>query len=63
MNSNQVKGSVKNLAGKAQQKLGEASGSASQQVKGAARQVEGKMQKGAGDIQEAADAANRGKVK
>jgi len=63
MNSNQVKGTVKDLAGKAQQKLGEATGSASQQVKGAAKQVEGKVQKGAGDVQQAADNANSGKVK
>ena len=63
MNSNQVKGTVKDLAGKAQEKFGEATGSASQQVKGAAKQVEGKVQKGAGDVQQAAEDANRGKVK
>ena len=52
MNSNQVKGSVKDAAGKAQRKAGEAMGSTEQQVKGAARQAEGKVQKAAGDVQE-----------
>ena len=53
MNSDQTKGSVKDVAGKAQRKLGEAIGSTEQQVKGAATQVEGKAQKAAGDMREA----------
>ncbi len=53
MNSDQIKGSVKDVAGKAQRKLGEAIGSTEQQVKGAATQVEGKAQKAVGDLREA----------
>jgi uncharacterized protein YjbJ (UPF0337 family) len=53
MNSNQIKGAVKDAAGKVQRKVGEATGSTKQQVKGAATQVEGKAQKALGDAQEA----------
>ena len=53
MNSDQVKGSVKDVAGKAQRKLGEAIGSTDQQVKGAATQIEGKAQKAVGNVKEA----------
>jgi len=53
MNSDQIKGSVKDVAGKAQRKLGEAIGSTEHQVKGAATQVEGKAQKAVGDAREA----------
>ena len=62
MNRNQVKGAAKDLAGKVQRKVGEATGSASQQVKGTGKQVEGKLQKGAGDVEKAADDADKGKV-
>jgi len=53
MNSDQVKGTVKDIAGKAQRKLGEAVGSTDQQVKGAVKQAEGKAQKALGDTKEA----------
>lgn len=53
MNTDQIKGSVKDVAGKAQRKLGEAIGSTEQQVKGAATQAEGKVQKAVGDAREA----------
>ena len=59
MNSNQVKGTAKDIAGKVQEKAGEATGNLSQQVKGVAKQVEGKVQKGAGNIEEAAKDADR----
>jgi uncharacterized protein YjbJ (UPF0337 family) len=62
MNRNQVKGTVKDVAGKVQRKLGEATGSTSQQIKGAGKQIEGKLQKGAGDTEKAADNTNKGKV-
>ena len=54
MNSNQVKGEAKDIAGKVQEKVGEVTGSVTQQVKGMAKQVEGKVQKGVGDAQQAA---------
>jgi len=49
MNKDQVKGSVKDAAGKVQEKTGEAIGSTEQQAKGLAKQVEGKVQKNVGD--------------
>ena len=55
MNKNQIKGSVKDVAGKVQQKVGEVTGSTKQQVKGLAKQVEGKVQKGAGEVEKVVD--------
>jgi uncharacterized protein YjbJ (UPF0337 family) len=55
MNKNQIQGSVKDVAGKVQQKVGEATGNTNQQVKGVAKQIEGKVQKGVGDIEQAVD--------
>jgi uncharacterized protein YjbJ (UPF0337 family) len=54
MNKNQVKGAIKDAAGKVQEKAGEVTGSTSQQVKGISKQVQGKAQKLVGEIQEAA---------
>jgi uncharacterized protein YjbJ (UPF0337 family) len=54
MNKDQVKGAVKDAAGKVQRKAGEAMGSNKQQAKGMAKQAEGKMQKAAGDMKESA---------
>ncbi|MEO5677179.1 MAG: CsbD family protein [Usitatibacter sp.] len=58
MNRDQVKGRVKEAAGKIQQKAGEATGSLKQQAKGVAKQVEGKVQKTFGD---ARDDAQKGR--
>lgn len=52
MNKDQVKGTVKQAAGKVQQKTGEIIGSEKQQAKGVGKQVEGKIQKGFGDLKE-----------
>lgn len=52
MNKDQVKGSVKEAAGKVQQKAGEAVGSEKHQIKGAAKQAEGKIQKGIGNLKD-----------
>lgn len=57
MNSDQIKGTVKDVAGQAQRKLGEVIGSTEQQVKGAATQVEGKVQKAVGDARQALEDA------
>lgn len=54
MNTDQVKGAVKDTAGKIQQKVGEVAGSKSQQAKGLEKQVDGKAQKAVGDIKNAA---------
>ncbi len=55
MNKDQVKGAVKDVAGKAQQKTGKLTGSDKQQVKGVKNQVEGKVQQGVGDVKDALD--------
>ena len=57
MNRNEVKGTAKDIAGKAQEKFGEVTGSTEQQVKGTAKQVEGNVQKGVGKVQQAAEDA------
>lgn len=62
MNRDQVKGTAKDIAGKVQRKVGEATGNTNQQIKGGAKQVEGKVQRGVGDAEQAADRANKGKV-
>ena len=55
MNKNQIEGSLKDVTGKVQQKVGEATGNTRQQVKGVAKQIEGKVQKGLGYVQRAVD--------
>ena len=52
MNTDQIKGAAKEIAGKVQQKTGEVLNSPEQQVKGAAKQVEGSVQKNYGDAKE-----------
>jgi uncharacterized protein YjbJ (UPF0337 family) len=52
MNTDQIKGAVKEAAGKVQQKTGEVLNSPEQQVKGAAKQVEGNVQKNYGNAKE-----------
>ena len=54
MNTDQIKGALKDAAGKVQQKAGEVINSPEQQAKGIAKQVEGKTQKAVGDVKEAA---------
>ena len=52
MNKDQVKGAVKDAAGKMQSKAGEMTGSTEQQAKGMAKQIEGKTQKKVGNAKE-----------
>jgi uncharacterized protein YjbJ (UPF0337 family) len=59
MNRDQVKGRVKEAAGKVQQKVGKATGSVTQQAKGLAKEVVGKVQKNVGD---ARDDAEKGRL-
>jgi uncharacterized protein YjbJ (UPF0337 family) len=54
VNKDQIKGTLKDAAGKVQQKAGEVINSREQQAKGIAKQVEGKTQKAVGDVKEAA---------
>ena len=55
MNKNQIEGSVKDVSGKVQRKVGEVIGNTNQQVKGVAKQIEGKVQKAVGDVEQAVD--------
>lgn len=59
MNTDQVKGALKEAAGKVQQKVGEVTNSPEQQVKGVAKQVEGNVQKNYGDAKEAVKDAQK----
>lgn len=52
MNKDQVKGAVKEAAGKVQSKTGKLIDSPEQQAKGMARQAEGKAQKNVGNAKE-----------
>ncbi|HZM43244.1 MAG TPA: CsbD family protein [Burkholderiales bacterium] len=61
MNRHHVKRTMKQVAGKAQEKMGRATGSASHQIKGLGKQVTGKVQKAFGDAQDDADRAQRGR--
>ena len=57
MNTDQIKGAVKDVAGKVQEKVGEVINSPEQKVKGIAKQIEGQSQKAYGDVKEAAEDA------
>lgn len=59
MNKDQVKGALKDAAGKVQQKTGKFIGSSEQQAKGITKQVEGKTQKAVGDIKEVVKDASK----
>jgi uncharacterized protein YjbJ (UPF0337 family) len=61
MNKDQLKGHVKDIAGKVQGKVGDATDDQEQQAKGMKNQAEGKLQKGYGDLKNAAQ--NIGKDK
>jgi uncharacterized protein YjbJ (UPF0337 family) len=52
MNKDQVEGTLKDAAGKLQQKTGELIGSTDQQGKGLVNQIKGKTQKLVGDVKE-----------
>jgi uncharacterized protein YjbJ (UPF0337 family) len=53
MNKNQIKGAVKDIAGKVQEEAGELAGSKEQQAKGLNKQISGKAEKAYGDVKEA----------
>lgn len=59
MNRDQVKGTAKDVAGKVQRKVGEATGDIGDQVKGAGRQIAGKVQKAVGDVEHEANKDRR----
>jgi uncharacterized protein YjbJ (UPF0337 family) len=59
MNKNQVKGVVKDLAGKVQEEIGILVGSKEQQAKGLSKQVSGKAEKIHGAAKEVIKDANK----
>jgi uncharacterized protein YjbJ (UPF0337 family) len=59
MNKDQAKGHMKDLFGKAREKMGSLTGKRSEQAKGLANQAEGKVQKGVGDLKNVAGDKNR----
>ena len=59
MNKDQIKGGLKEAAGKVQEKAGELVGSQSQKAKGLTKEVEGKAQKSVGDAKEVLKDAGR----
>jgi uncharacterized protein YjbJ (UPF0337 family) len=60
MNKDQVRGAIKDAAGKLQEKVGHAFGNRKQQVQGVTKQVVGKTQERAGDMKEVVkDAKNQ----
>lgn len=54
MNKDQIKGTLKGVAGKVQEKTGHLIGSPEQELKGIDKQVKGKTQKLVGDLKEVA---------
>ena len=52
MNKDQVKGIVKDVAGKVQEEAGKLAGSKEQQIKGLNKQISGKAEKTYGDARE-----------
>jgi uncharacterized protein YjbJ (UPF0337 family) len=52
MNKDQIKGTLKDAAGKVQETTGKVIGSDEQQLKGLKKQALGQVQKAAGDIKE-----------
>ena len=59
MNKDQIKGGMKDAAGKVQKEAGKMVGSKEQQAKGMSKQAEGKVQKGVGNVKEAARETTR----
>lgn len=53
MNSDKVKGSIDDAAGRAQRQTGEWTGDKRSQVEGAARQIKGKAEKAVGNVRDA----------
>ena len=53
MNKDQIKGTVKDAAGKVQEKVGRKTGDPRQESEGQANQAEGKVPKTVGDVKDA----------
>jgi uncharacterized protein YjbJ (UPF0337 family) len=53
MNKDQIKGGIKDAAGKVQKEVGKMTGSHEHQAKGTGKQAEGKVEKGVGNVKDA----------
>ena len=52
MNDDQIKGKAKDIGGKIQEKVGDATGNRQQQSEGLSNQAEGKVQEKVGDVKD-----------
>ena len=59
MNKDQIKGTIKDAAGKVQEATGNAIGSNEQKLKGIKKQVDGQAHKAVGDIKEVVKVASK----
>ena len=59
MNEDQVKGALKDVAGKVQEKYGKLVGNKQQQVKGLGKQISGNAEKSYGDAKEIIKDSNK----
>ena len=59
MNRDQIKGRMKDMGGKVQEKAGKVTGNYGQQAKGLGKQLGGKVQKTVGDIRNDAEKAEK----
>lgn len=59
MNKDQIKGTIKDAAGKVQTTTAKVFGNTGQQIKGIKKQAEGRVQKAVGDMKEAAKDAGK----
>lgn len=57
VNENQVKGGLKDVAGKIQEEAGKLVGNKAQEAKGLKQQIEGKAERALGDIKEVVNKA------
>jgi len=59
MNSDKIKGTADDAAGRVKRQIGEWTGDTESQVKGAAQQVKGKAEKAVGNVRDAVNDAGR----
>jgi uncharacterized protein YjbJ (UPF0337 family) len=59
MNTDQVKGTAKDIAGKIQEEAGKLVGNETQQIKGVIKQVQGTTQKQVGNVKELIEDAKK----
>lgn len=59
MNKDQIKGTLKDVAGKVQEKAGQVTGNREQQLKGVKKQIAGKTRKAVGDVKAAVEEAGK----